>query len=179
MELEKRLMQKLMLFLLKIIQYPKIIRNNSLKSLHWLFLNRARSIDKVNTTWAWMWHPQLYRTHQYTEKLELSLFVVLYADRIGVLGGYWIPESLVCHGHPPHGATPNPSHLTSSPQGPQVYRGAGVISLCCAVFSQNLTFSAVVICSGLVLFNKSMTQCLYKVPANMPSPPPPPLCNTG
>ena len=52
------------------------------------------------------------------QPLELSLFVVLYADRIGVLGVYWIPESLVCHGHPPHGAAPPPlpSHLTSSPQ---------------------------------------------------------------
>ena len=71
---------------------------------------------KVDTTWPWMWHPQLYRTHQYTEQLELSLFVVLYADRIGVVGGYWIPESLVCHGHPPtrcHAPPPTPDLLTT------------------------------------------------------------------
>ena len=50
------------------------------------------------------------------QPLELSLFVVLYADRIGVLGVYWIPESLVSHGHPPNTVPPPPTHLTSSPQ---------------------------------------------------------------
>ena len=50
---------------------------------------------------------------QYTvsgQPLELSLFVVLYADRIGGLGGYWIPESLVCHGHPPTRCHAHPPH---------------------------------------------------------------------
>ena len=127
---------------------------------------------KVDTTWPWMWHPQLYRTHQYTEQLELSLFVVLNADRIGVLGGYWIPESLVCHGHPPTRCHAPPPPLTWPPHN-RVHQYTEELELSLFVglfFSQNLTFSAVVICSGLVLFNKSLSRCLFKVPANMPSP---------
>ena len=59
---------------------------------------------------------------------ELSLFVVLYADRIGVLGVYWIPESLVCHGHPPtrcHAPTP-----PLTPDLTTVYRVSLELSLC-------------------------------------------------
>ena len=69
--------------------------------------------------------------------LELSLFVVLYADRIGGLGGYWIPESLVCHGHPPtrcHAPPPlTPDLLTT------VYRVSLELSLCVEL-SQNRYF---------------------------------------
>ena len=65
------------------------------------------------------WLVRLSSSPQYTvsgQPLELSLFVVLYADRIGVLGVYWIPESLVCHGHPPHTVPrppPTPDLLTT------------------------------------------------------------------
>ena len=119
----------------------------------------------VDTTWPWMWHPQLYRTHQYTEELELSLFVVLYADRIGVVGGYWIPESLVCHGHPPTRChAPPPTHLTSSQQGPPVYRAAGVISLCCVVCRQNRG-------SGRIL-DTGITCLSWSSPHTVPRPPP-------
>ena len=191
---------------------------------------------KVDTTWPWMWRPQLYRTHQYTEQLELSLFVVLYADRIGVVGGYWIPESLVCHGHPPtrcHAPPPPPSHLPSPqytecrwsylsvlncprigiflllrtpgpvPLGlayvlpvetnpdttwpwmwhPNTYNRAHQyteeleLSLFVLLFSAKiwrflLLYCVGTTCSGLALLNKCMTWCLYKLSANMPTPPP-------
>ena len=36
-----------------------------------------------DTTWPWMWHPNTYnRAHQYTEELELSLFVLLFSAKI-------------------------------------------------------------------------------------------------
>ena len=131
---------------------------------------------KVDTTWPWMWHPQLYRTHQYTEQLELSLFVVLYADRIGVVGGYWIPESLVCHGHPPHGATP-PPHTWPPHHRVHQYTEELELSLFVGLFSAKIwrflqTYCVGTMCSGLVLLNKCMTRCLIELPVNLPPPTP-------
>ena len=132
---------------------------------------------KVDTTWPWMWHPQLYRTHQYTEQLELSLFVVLYADRIGVVGGYWIPESLVCHGHPPTRCHAPP--LTWPPHNRvHQYTEELELSLFVVLFSAKiwpfpLLWYVVVWCCSIKVCHDVYSRYLPTCP------PPPPLCNTG
>ena len=134
---------------------------------------------KVDTTWPWMWHPQLYRVHQYIEELELSLFVVLYADRIGVVGGYWIPESLVCHGHPPtrcHAPPPpTPDLLTTGST--SIQRSWSYLSLLGWFLARTWLFPLL---WYVVVWCCSIKVCHDVYSRYLPTcPPPPPLCNTG